>query len=244
MKSTSFSVLQKWWRKEVRLSLKLLSTVLTDMIEARFRRTWENELYEDDFFFVSQMFEDEWMPRDTRIESSDETISGVPLPRQVWLERRRYVMIGLLRTAFRSFVLDGIKVNDLEFGDRLDWLVRSQKYDEFWIKTSGMNARIMRDLLSVTEYWSSGAAYTWSLARDHFWATSIICFSGLRDVEDVSSFETGELRYFSQPVCLNFPVRTRVVPYKVILHRFGSRGWLPIIAQQRISPPGHATNTA
>lgn len=46
-------------------------------------------------------------------------------------------MIGLLRTAFRSFALDGIKVNDLEFGDRLDWLVRSQKYDEFRIKTSG-----------------------------------------------------------------------------------------------------------
>lgn len=61
----------------------MLSTVLTDMIEARFRRTWENELYEDDFFFVSQMFEDEWMPRDTDIEYNDETISGVPLPRHV-----------------------------------------------------------------------------------------------------------------------------------------------------------------
>ena len=53
------------------------------MTEARFRRTWENEIYEDDFYFVSQMFEDEWMPRDTIIEYNDETISGVPLPRHV-----------------------------------------------------------------------------------------------------------------------------------------------------------------
>lgn len=62
----------------------ILST--TEMVKerkARFRRTWENELYEDDFFFVSQMFEDEWMPRDTDIEYNDETISGVPLPRHV-----------------------------------------------------------------------------------------------------------------------------------------------------------------
>ncbi|PMD55147.1 uncharacterized protein K444DRAFT_538366 [Hyaloscypha bicolor E] len=47
----------------------------------RFRRTMEFELYEDDFYFVSQMFDDEWMPRDTVIEYGDETVAGVPLPR-------------------------------------------------------------------------------------------------------------------------------------------------------------------
>jgi hypothetical protein len=55
--------------------------MLTSGSEDRFRRTLEFELYEDDFYFVSQMFEDEWMPRDTVIEYGDETVAGVPLPR-------------------------------------------------------------------------------------------------------------------------------------------------------------------
>jgi len=168
MKLTSFSALQKWWRTEVRLSIKLLSPILTDMTEARFRRTWENELYEDDFYFVSQMFEDEWMPRDTNIEYNDETISGVPLPRHVWLERRRCMIIGLLRTAFCSFALYGIKVNDLGFMrstrlvsplSKIWWILNKDKRHE---------CKDYERLVSVTEFWSSGGVYTWSLARDHF----------------------------------------------------------------------------
>jgi hypothetical protein len=63
------------------MPVKLHFRMLTSGSEDRFRRTWEHELYEDDFYFVSQMFEDEWMPRDTVIEYGDETVAGVPLPR-------------------------------------------------------------------------------------------------------------------------------------------------------------------
>jgi len=41
----------------------------------------EINLYEDDLYFVSQMFEENWMPRDTIIDYSDETILGVALKR-------------------------------------------------------------------------------------------------------------------------------------------------------------------
>ena len=37
--------------------------------EDKFRRTIEWEFYEDDLFFVSQMFEDEWSPRDTPVRT-------------------------------------------------------------------------------------------------------------------------------------------------------------------------------
>jgi len=53
--------------------------MLMENSEDKFRRTLEWGFYEDDFYFVSQMFEEEWTPRDTPIESSDETINGVPL---------------------------------------------------------------------------------------------------------------------------------------------------------------------
>ena len=61
--------------------MSFIFRMLISGLEDRFRRTWEHELYEDDFYFVSQMFEDEWMPRDTVIEYGDETVAGVPLPR-------------------------------------------------------------------------------------------------------------------------------------------------------------------
>jgi hypothetical protein len=55
--------------------------MLTNITEDKFRRTLEYDLYEDDFYFLSQMFEDEWMPRDTVLDYGDETVAGVPLPR-------------------------------------------------------------------------------------------------------------------------------------------------------------------
>ncbi|KAF8859195.1 hypothetical protein BDZ45DRAFT_367421 [Acephala macrosclerotiorum] len=53
----------------------------SEMVKDRnkFRRALEWGFYEDDLYFVSQMFEEEWTPRDTPIEFGDETISGVPL---------------------------------------------------------------------------------------------------------------------------------------------------------------------
>jgi len=53
-----------------------------EMIQERadmFRRTREANLYEDELYFVSQMFEDDWQPRDTVIDFDDGTIGGVPL---------------------------------------------------------------------------------------------------------------------------------------------------------------------
>jgi hypothetical protein len=67
--------------------------------------------------------------------------------------------------------------------------------------------------------------------RDHWHAITfhfpIICSSGLRDVGEVSPLETGELRYFSQPVCVNFPVLhpsrpVTVIPTPVRLSRLAS----------------------
>lgn len=53
-----------------------------EMIQERinmFRRTGKHHLYEDDHYFVSQMFENDWQPRDTTIEFDDGTVSGVDL---------------------------------------------------------------------------------------------------------------------------------------------------------------------
>jgi hypothetical protein len=55
--------------------------MLTNTIEDKIRVANQIGLYEDDLYFVSQMFEEDWMPRDTVIDYSDETISGVPLKR-------------------------------------------------------------------------------------------------------------------------------------------------------------------
>lgn len=38
-------------------------------------------LYEDDLYFVSQMFDEDWSPRDTVIEYQDGTVADVPLRR-------------------------------------------------------------------------------------------------------------------------------------------------------------------
>jgi len=55
--------------------------MLTNATEDKIRVANEINLYEDDLYFVSQMFEENWMPRDTIIDYSDETILGVALKR-------------------------------------------------------------------------------------------------------------------------------------------------------------------
>jgi hypothetical protein len=47
------------------------------ILEDKFHRLWEHGLYEDDLYFVSQMFEEDWMPRDTIIDYDDGTIYGM-----------------------------------------------------------------------------------------------------------------------------------------------------------------------
>jgi len=54
----------------------------SEMVKERqdkIRITHKFNLYEDDLYFVSQMFEENWTPRDTIIDYTDETISGEPL---------------------------------------------------------------------------------------------------------------------------------------------------------------------
>jgi hypothetical protein len=53
--------------------------MLTNTIEDKIRITHKFNLYEDDLYFVSQMFEENWTPRDTIIDYTDETILGEPL---------------------------------------------------------------------------------------------------------------------------------------------------------------------
>lgn len=45
----------------------------------KIRRTNDNGLYEDDLYFVAQMFEKDWTPRDTEIDFDNRTVSDVPL---------------------------------------------------------------------------------------------------------------------------------------------------------------------
>ena len=53
--------------------------MLTNTIEDKIRMNNKYNLYEDDLYFVSQMFEEIWTPRDTIIDYTDETILGEPL---------------------------------------------------------------------------------------------------------------------------------------------------------------------
>lgn len=46
---------------------------------AKSRRTREQAVYEDDLYFVSQMFDESWQPNDTVIDYDDGTIANVPL---------------------------------------------------------------------------------------------------------------------------------------------------------------------
>jgi hypothetical protein len=47
--------------------------------EAKFRRKKEHAVYEDDLYFVSQMFDDNWQPTDTVIDYDGGTVADVPL---------------------------------------------------------------------------------------------------------------------------------------------------------------------
>jgi len=60
------------------LFLKKTSEMVKDL-QDKIRNTHELNLYEDDLYFVSQMFEENWTPRDTIIDYTDETILGEPL---------------------------------------------------------------------------------------------------------------------------------------------------------------------
>jgi hypothetical protein len=53
--------------------------MLTNTIEDKIRIIHKLNLYEDDLYFVSQMFEENWTPRDTIIDYTDDTVSGEPL---------------------------------------------------------------------------------------------------------------------------------------------------------------------
>ncbi|KAK2803707.1 hypothetical protein FQN50_006925 [Emmonsiellopsis sp. PD_5] len=53
-----------------------------NMVKGRediFKTTKDITLYEDDMYFVAQMFEDNWTPRDTVIDYDDGTVNDVPL---------------------------------------------------------------------------------------------------------------------------------------------------------------------
>lgn len=47
----------------------------------QFRVAKEIDLYEDDLYFISQMFEENWVPRDTVIDFTEGTVADVPLRR-------------------------------------------------------------------------------------------------------------------------------------------------------------------
>jgi hypothetical protein len=45
----------------------------------KFRTAKEEWLYEDELFFIAQMFEDDWTPQNSVIDFDDGTINNVPL---------------------------------------------------------------------------------------------------------------------------------------------------------------------
>jgi hypothetical protein len=49
------------------------------VIGEQFATLLEEELYEDELYFISQMFEEDWRPRDTAIDYQEGTLYDVPL---------------------------------------------------------------------------------------------------------------------------------------------------------------------
>jgi hypothetical protein len=49
------------------------------IIEDEFRTAKDIGLYEDELYFISQMYEDDWQPRDSVIDFDDGTVNDVPL---------------------------------------------------------------------------------------------------------------------------------------------------------------------
>lgn len=60
-----------------------MSTIqtLTDITDDKIRVSNQLNLYEDDLYFLSQMFEKDWIPRDTIIDYDGGTVGNVPLRR-------------------------------------------------------------------------------------------------------------------------------------------------------------------
>lgn len=63
------------------LMASLTIHTLINMTEDKIRIANQNGLYEDDLYFVSQMFEEDWTPRDTVIDYDGGTVADVPLRR-------------------------------------------------------------------------------------------------------------------------------------------------------------------
>jgi hypothetical protein len=53
--------------------------ILLFLPEDKIRTNRENDLYEHELYFVAQMFEDNWQPRDTIIDRTDGTVNDVGL---------------------------------------------------------------------------------------------------------------------------------------------------------------------
>jgi hypothetical protein len=43
------------------------------------KRDLELELFEDELYYIAQMFEDDWNPRSTKMDVAIETVNNVPL---------------------------------------------------------------------------------------------------------------------------------------------------------------------
>jgi hypothetical protein len=61
------------------LDKSFISNKAYKFAETRFRNTRKSTMYEDEIYFVSQMFEENWQPRDSVIDYDDGTINDVPL---------------------------------------------------------------------------------------------------------------------------------------------------------------------
>jgi hypothetical protein len=61
-----------------------MATIIHTLInttENKIRVANQIGLYEDDVYFVSQMFEEDWTPKDTMIDYDEDTVADVPLRR-------------------------------------------------------------------------------------------------------------------------------------------------------------------
>lgn len=67
-------------RSELQLRCSLIQSAdAVHETEDKIRVANQIALYEDDLYFVSQMFEKDWTPRDNIIDYDNNTVAGVPL---------------------------------------------------------------------------------------------------------------------------------------------------------------------
>jgi hypothetical protein len=63
---------------------KFITTNLTkDTSETRMKTAMDNDLYEDELYFISQIFEENWQPRGSVIDFDEGTIYDVKLREHV-----------------------------------------------------------------------------------------------------------------------------------------------------------------